>query len=425
MSPPLHTLLLERMAEEDVRSQAAMTIMAPHRDPYRLEKYRSEAEWLAASIQRIPHRPVHVRGLHYAAIDTPLPNGTPYTNTEKAYAWMQDKPAKAARWLGLVPWTDIVDKKNDEPRVQLWTPPAPEPRILFGNVEIGFPDDLAPEAALRDFRVAQRHKLVIFAEKAAVAHVVLLLVERFGVDAYLEAGEISDTHLYQIAAIGAQDGRPMVVLTLCDADPAGYWMPATIAYKLGAFRDGWFPELEFEVHPIGLLPEQVHAINMNGTPLPSSPLKEGERRGGAWERTFGIQQVELDAIATLRPDVLEQIVRRGIEPFYDESLERRVRAVREAWEAEAQEALIAQLGPDLIAQMRAEGEAKLEAIQDQVDALNDALWIPADAVDLPDIPEIPAARLNGIPSPLADSGMEFAEFVRRLKARGDYARTAQ
>src|SRR5687768_16511619 len=47
-------------------------------------------------------RPVHVRGLHYAAIDTRLPNGAPYTNTEVSYAWMQDKPAKASRWLGLV-----------------------------------------------------------------------------------------------------------------------------------------------------------------------------------------------------------------------------------------------------------------------------------------------------------------------------------
>jgi hypothetical protein len=311
-TPSLHALLLERMAEAGLRNQTAMTVMAPHRDPYRMEKYRPEAEWLAESMERIDHRPVHIRGLHYAALGTELPNGTPYTNTEKAYEWMQNQPAKAARWLGLVPWTDIIDKKNDAPEVERFEPPDPTPHIQVAGVEIMFPADLAPTVQLDDFRAVQPFKLVIFAEKAAVAHVVLPLAERYGADTYLMAGEISDTHLHDMAAVGAEDGRPMMVLTLSDADPAGYWMPSTIAYKLGAHRDGWFPDLRFEVHPIGFLPEQVHAINsVNGTPLPSSPLKEREKRAGAWERTFGIQQVELDAIATLRPDVLKKLVRDG------------------------------------------------------------------------------------------------------------------
>jgi hypothetical protein len=110
------------------------------------------------------------------------------------------------------------------------------------------------------------------------------------------------------------------------------------------FRDGWFPELEFEVHPIGFLPEQVHAINLNGTPLPSSPFKAGEKRAGAWEREFGIQQVELDAVATLRPDTLRTIVRDGIRPFYDSGLEARVRDARREWETAAQAMLVEQLG---------------------------------------------------------------------------------
>ncbi len=127
-NPLLHALLLDRMAEAGVPSQAAMTIMAPHRDPYRLEKHRPEAEWLAESMERIPHRPVHVRGLHYAAIDTPLPNGNPYMNTEKAYAWMQDKPAKAARWLGLAGKTVFVGVTEGGVFVSLYI--ALSPRLL-------------------------------------------------------------------------------------------------------------------------------------------------------------------------------------------------------------------------------------------------------------------------------------------------------
>jgi hypothetical protein len=420
----LHELLLARMAAAGIRNQTAATVMSPPRDPYRMEKYRPEAEWLTEQMEGIPHRPVHVRGLHYAALGTTKPDGTPYTNTIENADWLGDRPAKAMRWLALVPWTDIVDQKNDEPRVELWTPPEPQAQIRFANVEVAAPAELAPEAGLEDFRGSQQHKCVLFAEKSAVTPVVLPLAERYGIDTYLEAGEISDTHVFLMAEIGANDGRPLHVFTLSDADPAGWWMPATIAYKLWAFRDGWFPELEFEVHPIGFLPEQVEAIDAANPadPLPSSPLKAGEKRAGAWERTFGIEQVELDAIATLRPEVLEQIVREGIEPFFDKSLDRRVREARKQWEAEAQEALVAQLGPELIARLREEVEDRLAGLREEVDALNDALWLPTDGIELPPMPEIPAARLNGTPSPLASSEMDFEEFIHTLKARGAYAK---
>jgi hypothetical protein len=421
-TPSLNELLLARMAEAGVRSQAALTVMAPHRDPYRLEKYRPEAEWLAAAMAKIAHRPLHVRGLHYAAIGTTKPDGTPYENTQANADWIGDKPAKAVRWLGLVPFTDIIDKKNEEPRVEIFESPDPQPVIRLGRVELTLPEELAPQVGLQEFRGAQPYKLVIFAEKAAVGPVVLPLAEKFGADAYIMAGEISDTHLYAMARIGAADGRPMAVLTLSDADPAGYWMPSTIAWKLGALRDGWFPELRFEVHPIGFLPEQVHAINANGTPLPSSPLKEGERRAGAWEEVFGIEPVEIDAIATLRPDVLRDIVRRGIEPFFDKSLDRRVRERKQEWLAAAQPALEAQLGPELIEELRSGVEEKLVELEGLADQINEQLWVPTDGVRLPELPPIPEPKLNGVPLSFASSDMGYVEFVRTLKARGAYAR---
>ena len=201
--------------------------------------------------------------------------------------------------------------------------------------------------------------------------------------------------------------------------------PSTIADKLGAFRDGWVPGLEFLVHPIGFLPEQVHEISSNGDPLPSSPLNAGEKRAGAWQREFGIQQVELDAIATLRPDVLAEIVREGIEPFFDEAPSRRATHAQREWEASAQESLTRQLAPDLLTRLREEVEAKLEGLRAQVDALNDELWLDTDGIDLPPIPEIPAPKLKRVPGSFADPRMEFSEFLSRVKTRGEYARTEE
>jgi hypothetical protein len=423
-TPSLNALLQERMRELGIRNQTTATAMAPQRDPYRMEKYRAEAQWLTDAMSRIDVRPLHVRGLHYAALDTKKPDGTVYENTVENSDWIGDKPAKAARWLGLVPWDDIVDRKNEAAEVIQVEPPNPAPVIRIAGVEVALPDDLAPEAKLEGFRAVQPYRLVLFAEKAAVGHVVRPIAERYGVTTYLMAGEISDTRLYEMARDGAADDRPMVVLTLSDADPAGYWMPSTIAWKLAAHRDSLFPDLEFEVHPIGFLPEQVHAINVNGDPLPSSPLKAGEKRGGPWLEAFGIEQVELDAVATLRPNVLHDIVTQGVKPFYDSSLPRRVREARQEWEAEAQKVLEAQLGPEFMDELRGDLEVKLVELNDLANEINKQLWVPTDGIDLPAVPEIPAPIVNGVPFAFAASGMGYGEFLRAVKRRGEYAKDA-
>ena len=190
-----------------IRSQRAATIMAPHRDPYRMEKYRPEAEWLAASMERIENLPVHVRGIHYAAIGTKLPNGMPYMNLDANYVWLQDKPAQAARWLRVVPFTSIIDRKNDEPQIFRFERPHPERRILLGDIQLEIPDDLAPEVSLADFRGVQAYRVVLVSEKTAVVHVVKPIAERLGIDLYLETGEISNTHLHDMAAVEQERSR--------------------------------------------------------------------------------------------------------------------------------------------------------------------------------------------------------------------------
>jgi hypothetical protein len=54
--------------------------------------------------------------------------------------------------------------------------------------------------------------------------------------------------------------------------------------------------LGFELHRVALTPDQVHELD-----LPSTPLKEGERRAGKWEQATGLAQTEMDALIALRP----------------------------------------------------------------------------------------------------------------------------
>ena len=123
-----------------------------------------------------------------------------------------------------------------------------------------------------------------------------------------------------MAKTGAADGRPMIVFTVADFDPSGRQMSVSIGRKLQAFKDLLYPDLEFEVIPIALTEEQVRALD-----LPSTPLKETERRGDRWRAEFGLEQTEIDALATLKPRELRKIIVDAFDRYFDHTLDERPR----------------------------------------------------------------------------------------------------
>src|SRR5204863_8398357 len=98
---------------------------------------------------------------------------------------------------------------------------------------------------------------------------------------------------------GHDDGRPMIGFYLSDCDPSGWQMSGSVARKLQALEALVFPGLEWEVRPICLTPDQVREHG-----LPYGPMKSTERRADMWFTAMGVQQTEIDAIATLQPDLL-------------------------------------------------------------------------------------------------------------------------
>jgi hypothetical protein len=48
------------------------------------------------------------------------------------------------------------------------------------------------------------------------------------------------------------------------------------------------------------------------------------------------------------------------------------------------------------------------------------MWVDTDGIDLPPIPQIPAPELNGVPLPLADSDMDWSEWIAAFNARREY-----
>jgi hypothetical protein len=421
--------ILEVAAREASLTLSDLTVLDKKVDPYRQDTPAGHRDgaWLAEQMDVLGiTKPIHLRGLHYSLVSSTSltkPNGARYLNNADDWEWLQAEASKAARWLGYVPFDRIVDERNSPPIIVVNGNGAPEVEIGLGaTIEVSVPDleDIKPTVYLANFKAQQKHRLVVYGEKISLAEVAKPLCERHQADLFLPTGEITDTQLHLMAKTGAEDGRPMLVLILADFDPSGHQMSVSIGRKLQAFKDLLYPDLTFEVIPIALTEAQVRDLD-----LPSTPLKETERRADRWrEEHGGLEQTEIDALATLRPDVLRQIMVDAFDRYFDHSLDRRAEEVRDAWLLEAQEVLDQAIDADLIAALHAEAEVRLGEIRAEVNRINDQLRSSTEVLDdvtLPPLPDPPEAELSegGLP-PLISSTWGWVAQTKALKARKQY-----
>jgi hypothetical protein len=195
---------------------------------------------------------------------------------------------------------------------------------------------------------AQPYRIIFFGEKTSLKEILLPFVGRVNGELVLPTGESSDTLIAGVARRAeedqrkhkelavehgfSEDTRQAVVLYFSDFDPAGHQMAISVARKLQALCHLLYPDLEIQLHPAALTRQQVKRLR-----LPSTPLKETEKRGDKWRAAMGYEQIEIDALIALNPEALREIVRDALEPFYDFTLrERNYEASRE-WSAEAKE----------------------------------------------------------------------------------------
>jgi hypothetical protein len=409
--------LRQRLEDEALLNSLSMsdlTVLSAQRDPFRFDTPANhrDAQWLAEKVEQlVGDRKVHLRGLHYVLLGQVKPDGSTYVNDEANWLWVSEKAAQAARWLGYVDWEQVVDQRNDPPEITYFIPPVPRPVLDLGGVKVELPEVVSdPKVKLVDTYAAQPFKLVFYSEKTSAAEVLRPLAEEYGADLYLPSGEISNTMLFTMAQVAAEDGRPMAVFTFTDCDPAGHQMPISIARKLQALETSQFPGLEFEVRRVALLPDHVREYG-----LPSTPMKATEKRADKWVDAMGVHQTEIDALATLQPDLLREIAEEQLAPFFDHGLDRRIRLARRQWEEQAQEQLVTLIGEEQLAEFRQQAQQRLDELHTEIEAINTALEVDAGSLDLPgfSIPEAIVTAESTTP-PLISSAWPFAEQCARL-----------
>ncbi len=245
-------------------------------------------------------RSANLRALHYRLIGRPKPNGLPYTNTDPDWVWLGNGPARSGRWLGYIGFKQIIDARNSAPVIR------PADRDMRAPPEAWISSRSTCRGSRRGRPFALCDHRPIPAGAALPARLFRREDElgrsaRPGCDAarrrLLHAGRRDLRHDDVRDGRGAEDdGRPLVVLTFCDSDPAGWQMPISISRKLQALRALEFHDLRFQVRRVGLTPAQVREYG-----LPSTPLKDTERRADRWKEATGTEQTEVDALLALRP----------------------------------------------------------------------------------------------------------------------------
>lgn len=370
-----------------------------------------DARWLAEQVHRFVRvDTLHPRALHYALASAEVrkPNGATYMNRDENVNWLE-RVASRARWLGYIPWEMISDSRSKGASIRTHEPPDPRPYINVDlNVYLPDENDLCPRPRLANFFGVQPYRLVLITEKDSCEPVLAPIAERFNTDLYLIKGDTSDTRIWEMARSGSEDGRPMRIFYVSDCDPAGYNMPGVLAHKLRCFKELFYENLSFEVHRVALTPEQVATHG-----LPSSALKDGERRAGLWRRQMGCEQTEIDALAQLQPELLRQIVTDAVNMFYDDTLKRRAAAAESDWQRQAQEIIDQRIGDEGYA-LRDHALQQLDSIQRQVEQLTEDFRIDADDFDLPQ-PVIPVAALDESLQPMGfiNSDCSLSEHYRR------------
>jgi hypothetical protein len=401
-------------------SLTTLSVMGVNNDPYRLETPANIAAglWFAEQVnKRVPYGTIHLRGLYYLIVsagDVRMPNGTIFVNNDDCWTWYSEHAASAGRWLGYVRFERIVDERNAPPEVYVpdANPERPGCSILYGaapsfpNVEEALPT-LEPDG----FVVRQPFRIIFIGEKTSLGSILRPIAKAVGGELLLPSGETSDTMVYDAAKRAAADGRPAVVLYFSDFDPAGHTMPVSVARKLQALRTLYFPTLNIRVYPVAMTKEQVEQFG-----LPSTPLKEGEKRGDDWREVMGREQTEIDAMIALHPEELRRIALEAVAPFYDDTLADRVADAENAWRDQVEEAVAADPG-------YATAKRELEEMRSM---LSSAVWAfrkaqehavtALRAIEVPpiDVPEVELVEEPG--EPLFSTDMDFVEASLRLKA---------
>jgi hypothetical protein len=430
-----------------------LLVLAPNNDPFYAGQpaQHAQAQWFAHLWERFSFaRGVHLRRIHYLLVSQPEPiigfNGKPYENTIEDWNRL-GVAAKAARYLGMVPADAFEDHRNPDPYLHVEHAPEPLPGIdidldnhwllptisaeLGADINADFPQPIIYGYEYRD--CDQPYHLEVWIEKSTMNDVLLPICRRYGVNLVTSVGFQSITSAIHLIKRATQSGKPARVFYISDFDPAGDFMPQSVARQIEYWVKHYAPSADIALQPLALTRPQVVERQ-----LPRIPIKESDLRRSNFEDCYGEGAVELDALETLYPGDLGRLLTEAIIPYRDPDIKRTLDEVEQEtdeWVAQSWQMYTEQERAEAEA-ITAQAQAVYEAYRERLEALKrsldtelaplqerlDSVWqaIKEKAegffIDLPDRPQ------SELPSPdeaqwLFHSKRKYFEQLNAYKVR--------
>lgn len=261
-----------------------------------------------------------LRQLYYQGVTQNL-----YPNSERSYKRLGNVVSDG-RLLGLIDWNHLTDRHRETSGTGWETMDTlPEMADLIHGIENRVAHDLW---AGQDFRPE------IWVEKDALEQVAQKAARGYRIPYFACKGYVSSSAMWE-AGYGRFGsymamGQTPVIIHLGDHDPSGIDMTRDIEDRLALFAGSGI-----EVKRIALNFDQIEAFNP-----PPNPAKVTDSRFESYERRFGDESWELDALA---PELLVQLARETVQSLIDpeiwaarvdeeEEATEKVREVADRWE---------------------------------------------------------------------------------------------
>lgn len=305
------------MAKEAGVQVADLLALSVGNDPFYVgaPAQLAKAEWFAGIYAEMGSPPkCHIRRAHYWLVSRAYlkPDGTAYENTERDWG-LVTVAAKYARYLGLVPIENIIDRRNPAPIVNARHYPHEAPSEVRDRIDTeSLIDQIVGEFWCFNPHRTQAHLLEIWCEKSTMNDVLEPLCQRYGLNLVTGLGELSITAVHQLVDRVEEAEKPTRIFYISDFDPAGECMPVSVARKLEFFVASRGVELDIKLVPLMLTAAQCRRYR-----LPRTPIKETERRRDGFEGRHGEGATELDALEALRPGEMARILTTAIEEYFD------------------------------------------------------------------------------------------------------------
>lgn len=232
-----------------------------------------------------------VRQLYYQLVARAI-----IPNTERSYKRVTGV-ANDARMAGLMDWAAIEDRTRSFITRSRWE---------SGNEIL---ESVASQFHM-DMWADQKHRVFVIVEKEALAGVLEGVCRKFDMPLLAARGYPSGTVLREFANTALRaaytENQQPVILHLGDHDPSGIDMSRDLAERLDLFS-GMHGSVEF--NRIALNMPQIEEQKP-----PPNPAKVTDSRFDSYERLYGDESWELDALS---PDYLAKLVERHTLKFID------------------------------------------------------------------------------------------------------------